>query len=250
MTVNDIKNGAKEYALSLGIEMFGVASAEAFGEEFPDKVQPGVFVKGARSIIVIGMPYQPSTLSSVFRAKELLPFYDDPEEVWKDDSEKALRQGGAGMLFITHGGPACSWFVWDEKFVLYMQLNMIAYRMNTWLRRHGARAFHFTVNTKDAKTQRAPFELRPAAYMAGVGTLGDNGSILSPEFGPGIQYTAIITDAEMNADGPLEEDVCIHCKKCIKICPVQALSEGPKVDKSACYCCYRCLAICPVGDRI
>ena len=107
MTVNDIKNEAKEYALSLGIEIFGVASAAAFGEEFPDKVQPEVFVKNARFIIVLGMPYQPSTLSSVFRAKELLPFYDDPEEVWKDDMKKALQQGG-GMLFTEHHGPASS----------------------------------------------------------------------------------------------------------------------------------------------
>jgi epoxyqueuosine reductase QueG len=241
-----IKNELREYALSLGVELFGVASAEAFRREFPDKAPPERFVKGACSIVVIGLPYQPSTLSSALRAEELLPFYDDPEG---PDGWKPGRKGRKSSLFLTHGGPGATWFLQDEKMLLYVELNRAAYRINTWLRRKGAQAFYFPVNTKDMVSLQAPFELKPAAYMAGLGTLGDNCCILNPVYGPGIQFTSIITDAEMEADGPLDVDVCIHCEKCIKICPVNALKDDRTLDPRACYCCYRCLAVCPVGSN-
>ncbi len=240
-----IKNELREYALSLGAELFGVASVEAFGREFPDKVQPELFVKGARSIVVIGLPYQPSVLATALRSEELLPFYDDPEG---PDGIKPGRTQGHSM-FLGHSGPGATWFLHDEKMVLYMELNRIAYRMSMWLRRAGAESFAFTVNVKDPKTKLAPFEHRPAACLAGVGTLGDNCCILSPIYGPGIQFTSIITDADMEPDGPLEEDVCIHCGKCVNICRVNALKDDRTHDGDTCYCCYRCLAVCPVGTN-
>ena len=62
-----IKDELREYAQSLGAELFGVASVKAFEKEFPDKASPELFVKGARSIIVVGLPYQPSTLATAQR---------------------------------------------------------------------------------------------------------------------------------------------------------------------------------------
>ena len=44
----------REYALSLGAELYGVASADAYAEHFPDKPQPAQLVENARSIIIIG----------------------------------------------------------------------------------------------------------------------------------------------------------------------------------------------------
>ncbi|MDP7639254.1 MAG: hypothetical protein QGG73_06000 [Candidatus Hydrogenedentes bacterium] len=51
----------KEYAMSLGAELYGVTSAEYYGKEFPGKLQPGRFVEGASSVIVIGIPFEPGT---------------------------------------------------------------------------------------------------------------------------------------------------------------------------------------------
>jgi len=240
-----IKDELREYAQSLGAELFGVASVKAFEKEFPDKASPELFVKGARSIIVVGLPYQPSTLATALRSEELLPFYDDPE------GPEGLKPGRklSKNYFISHSHVGASWFLHDEKMVLYNELNRIAYRMNTWLRRAGANSFSFTINTSDPKTKLAPFEHRPAAYMAGVGTLGDNCCILNPVYGPGIQFNTIITDMELEPDGPLKEDVCIHCGKCVRNCRVKALKDDRTVDTDACYCCFRCLAICPVGTN-
>jgi NAD-dependent dihydropyrimidine dehydrogenase PreA subunit len=46
------------------------------------------------------------------------------------------------------------------------------------------------------------------------------------------------------------DDKCIHCKKCIEICPANALKmENGKVtiDKDACIRCYCCNEVCPVN---
>ena len=57
----------QQYALSLGAELYGVASARAYAEQFPDKPSPARFIEDARSIIVIGIPFEPSTVATVLR---------------------------------------------------------------------------------------------------------------------------------------------------------------------------------------
>ena len=63
--LDDFAVGIREYALSLGVELYGVASAEAYKESFPDKPQPDQFVENARSVVVIGLPFEPGTIATV-----------------------------------------------------------------------------------------------------------------------------------------------------------------------------------------
>ena len=53
------------YAMSLGAEVYGVASAALYGEHFPEKPQPDKFIPDARSVIVIGMAFNKGTLATV-----------------------------------------------------------------------------------------------------------------------------------------------------------------------------------------
>ena len=107
------------------------------------------------------------------------------------------------------------------------------------------------------------FSHRHAAYLCGLGTFGVNNVIITPGNGPRIRWTTIITTAELPSGKPMEEEVCIHCDRCIKACPVDALSPGryPEVItvKESCIDraeilakqkispCGICLAACPVG---
>ena len=64
---------------------------------------------------------------------------------------------------------------------------------------------------------------RHLGIEAGLGTFGLEVNILSPEFGPRLYLTGILTEIELEADTPMTEQVCIS----EVLCPLSAfLSNG------------------------
>ncbi len=49
----------------MGVDIFGVASALTYSEEFPEHPSPYLFVPNAQSIILIGEIIEPSTMRTV-----------------------------------------------------------------------------------------------------------------------------------------------------------------------------------------
>lgn len=107
----------------------------------------------------------------------------------------------------------------------------------------------------------------PHVVEAGLGILGRNGLIITPEFGPRQRWSMITTDANIpirtkrNFDDL--EDFCNNCGSCIKNCLGGAVYKDPikkdsgiitYINRSKCiealidknYCSY-CLKICPIG---
>ena len=106
----------------------------------------------------------------------------------------------------------------------------------------------------------------PLAQMAGLGWIGLNGIIITPEHGPRVRLAPVFTSIE---DLPLNEqnphgwvaDYCNSCKICIQKCPPKALYNTPidqgngqitYVDNEQCfpyfsdyYGCSVCIAVCP-----
>jgi epoxyqueuosine reductase QueG len=65
------------------------------------------------------------------------------------------------------------------------------------------------------------------AVAAGLGQIGKNGALLTPEYGAQQRVIAIVTDAELPAD-PLHtgKDLCGDCRKCADACPMRTLGDG------------------------
>jgi len=88
-------------------------------------------------------------------------------------------------------------------------------------------------------------------YLAGLGTLGLNCSILTPQFGPRVFVTSIVTDCALTAGEPMEEEMCTRCGLCVHNCPIGAIDGEGWKNPFACAsygCCSTCIAICPVGE--
>jgi epoxyqueuosine reductase QueG len=226
-----------EYARSLGSELYGVASAASYGERFPGKPQPGRFVQDARSVIVIGLPFEPGTVSTVLR----------PELA-------GLRARANEEIGVSHVQPqgAERFFLAEELAILNDDVLHMGYRMARFLRHHGWHALYFPPAKQNDRFRTAPFYHMPAMYLAGMGTLGLNASILTPQFGPRVWVTSIITDAPLPAGQPLAEELCKRCGLCVKNCPIGALDGQGWKNPYACAsygCCGTCIAICPVGQQ-
>ncbi len=81
---------------------------------------------------------------------------------------------------------------------------------------------------------RAILSLRHAAEKAGLGRIGKNTLVVTPEYGNMIQIGAILTDLELEGDPLMEQEICKPgCELCISSCPNWAL-DGVSVDQEAC----------------
>jgi epoxyqueuosine reductase QueG len=74
-----------------------------------------------------------------------------------------------------------------------------------------------------------------AAVQAGLGTLGLNLQLLTPQFGPRVLLTAVLCSVDVECDRPMTEALCLgpECGRCLKTCPADAVLEWGR-DWQAC----------------
>jgi epoxyqueuosine reductase len=71
----------------------------------------------------------------------------------------------------------------------------------------------------------AELSLRHIGYEAGLGSIGKNRLLVTPEFGPRVRLGAVITDAHLVPGRRTEEDFCTDCDACIQACPTDSLRK-------------------------
>ncbi|MDI6643521.1 MAG: 4Fe-4S binding protein [Methanobacteriaceae archaeon] len=141
----------------------------------------------------------------------------------------------------------------------YEKLGKLTYKISDYLRENGfatqvAHPFGNLVN------------FSPLAQKAGMGHIGKNGLLITPELGPRQKISAIFVSI---AKLPLKDDnlhtwipeYCEICGKCIKACPEEALIEtetccsGKQVEFIQKLCigcsqgCTYCIEACPFDEK-
>jgi epoxyqueuosine reductase QueG len=92
--------------------------------------------------------------------------------------------------------------------------------------------------------------LKHAAVSCGMGEIGKNNLLLTPEFGPHQRLCAILTEAPLAVDSRRELHLCKDCGVCIKACPSGALTDkGYDVDPCFVYWSYGFKRLPPVRLR-
>ncbi len=192
----------KQKTLSLGADLVGIASPKSM-EKYPEQyrwIEKILPPPGTNAIIVAGIRIPPSVL-----------------ETSKENPRIAQ--------FSTQG--------------LYAKLTLIAHDLTLCLDELGFRGAaiptHLPVPmVKETQGLKAEVSHRHAAVEAGLGNLGINGLLLTPEFGPRVRLVTILTDAPLVPDQPYAERLCNDCMKCVKACPAQAIGKDGKVNVLAC----------------
>ena len=82
--------------------------------------------------------------------------------------------------------------------------------------------------------QSQNFPLKITAARMGLGSYGENGVILTRDYGSFVALSGVLTSASLASESSPPEDFCLHCGKCRMACPTGALYEPYKVDPSLC----------------
>ena len=118
------------------------------------------------------------------------------------------------------------------------RMDKVAHRLARRLERHGWPSFITTGQETDLRYKNGSYgrlSTRHLGIEAGLGTLGLDVNILTPEYGPRVYLTGILTELELEADAPMTEQVCIgeSCSRCLYSCPTDAVRHFG-LDKRAC----------------
>ncbi len=187
----------KQFTLSLGADKVGIAEAERADKTPMFFASPFSFVKDAKSIISICLKYPEGAL-----------------EVSKED------------FFVYLSSFASTRQAMLEK------LNSIGMEVARELEKKGYRAVPLDANLPidERRWVSCLLSHRYIAQIAGLGDIGANNLLITPEWGPRVELTSVITNAPLKPDGPklagkIFEEKCSSCFKCIEACPTQALSR-------------------------
>lgn len=185
-------SGVKQLAKELGADLVGIASAGTLNAFPPDPLWPQTpdrISSTCKSVIVIvcRIPV------AAFRAKS-------PVAVQYLD-----------MLVLR-------------------RMDRIAFKVAEALERDGHPSFVTAAQETDWDYKRASYgrlSTRHLGIEAGLGTFGLEVNILTPEFGPRLYLTGILTDLELEPDQIMTEQVCIgeSCSRCLHSCPTDAVEH-------------------------
>ena len=126
-----------------------------------------------------------------------------------------------------------------DTMCVYERINNVCLETIRILTRQGARALsvppYLPIDMgPESKGMKGEINHKTVAAIAGLGGIGLNRLLISPEFGPFVRLGTIVTDASLSADQPLAENPCDQCGLCQTACPVEAIKEDGTLDYGAC----------------
>jgi len=209
----------------LDIDIIGAASAEKSGE-LKDKAAQ--FLPTVKSVIVFAKETYKEVVSLVGPSKE-------------------TGEAEAGEVLTVHAN------------YIYGRLNRAVHELAHLFHREGYRSIPLCAAPgfiTDQRFVKALFSYKHAAEWVGLGTIGRNSLLITPEFGPRVRLACLLTEASVDATPRLKNDLCTKCNACIRVCPAQAIEEPQSgqpyaINRFACRAyrqaglvCSVCLKVC------
>jgi len=162
---------------------------------------------------------------------EKLPKYEgigsiNSEKIGKKEVEWPENAQSAIVIAIEHpkDKPELDW--WKDGFAGGTEGNRILIsivgELSEWLEKE-----------KGMGTWKLPYHiekggifLKDAAVLAGLGCIGKNNMVVTPEYGPRVRLRAFLTNKPFLSTGPRDFDPCRKCNMpCRKVCPQDAFKQ-------------------------
>ena len=193
----------KSIALREGAIRAGIAHREAFGDA-PPSADMGYVAPWAKAVVSFALPLGTGWIQDFFGKVTRMEF----KKVQFENYHKVYRIGGVIEAHLKKAG--------------FKTLNMIPngeYRSD--------HTFMKPVPDPDLKP---PLSLRYMAVGAGVGNFGWSGNVLVPGAWSNVYLGGVVTDAPLQADPLLEENLCDNCRICARVCPMGFIGTKEKTS--------------------
>jgi len=206
------KAEVKQFALSNGADRVGVASVgELLEAALPEGRRPGDILPGARSLITFYMVGIPT-----------------PRLTRKKDWHLGTLEHSLNFVLLGSGWPGAT------------QTDLLAYKIARFLMGKGYEAMPIPSGHPYDKTElRGIVSHKHAAVVAGLGEIGLNQLLITPEFGCNVYPASVLTTAFLAPDKRVERRLCEGSREacglaCVSSCPSSAIHQDGSFDKRAC----------------
>ena len=240
LTMEKFTENLHKLALQSGADLFGVASAERldsihdqlstyFNEiDYFTAVEQGWGKNAIEFADLKGKPHNPILIEQKLQFKRPCDYMQQAKSVivlGLSLLNASVDNAGKPPAF-----KAAHYAATVHKECHY-QLAELGLKIAKMLAINGYKA-HITVDIEDlasivySNMQSGLRANRFAAVAAGLGELGWNGMVLTPEFGPRQRFIAVVTDAPLISNKLYRgKPLCCNCKKCVSSCSVSAIEE-------------------------
>lgn len=198
----DMKQRVKKEAVSLGMDLCGVADAVTVNRDAPEGFRPSDYLPEAKSVVIIAqrMPEGSALASAAGRNGDILYM----RSFW--NTAEILDTAA-------------------HRLALFLE-NRFGYR-SVPLPTYGPLRLHQGV-------PRGIISLKHTARIAGLGGIGRNSLLINTKLGNRLRLSGVITAAPFPSDKPYAGDPCPkNCRCCIDACPIGAIRDR-SVDIIAC----------------
>jgi len=150
------------------------------------------------------------------------PFYEEYEGVkWRREHKSVL----VWALAHPASDPVLDW--WSMKVPGFTPGNGVMRKQSRKLRIWLGEELGIKVLSLPYQIEYGGAFLKDSAHLAGLGVIGKNNLLVTPEFGTRVRLRGIFMEAELSPTGPLDFDPCNGCDRpCHKACPRGAFRSG------------------------
>jgi epoxyqueuosine reductase len=188
-----------EKAKSLGASIAGIASVESLKNSPSHQIYP-----------IIGM-----NLKKHFENVKDSETID--EVAWPVDALSVV------IIGVEHNIKEPELDLWDGRGT---PGNRVLVRINRQLSEWMETTFSIKTYKLPYFVEKGGIFLKDAAVMAGLGCVGKNNLVITPEYGPRVRFRALLMDYEVKVTGPIEYNPCEDCDQpCRNFCPINAFQN-------------------------